>query len=74
MPRSKAERRAAPQQRAELGVQKDRTAVVVLNGVADLPAGAMLDVAERLREVVRSIGIADVRIEVADADAADAPS
>jgi hypothetical protein len=69
VPRPDSERGAVQAQQAEPGAQKDRTAVVVLNGVSDVPAGAMLDVADRLRQAVRSIGIADVRIEVAGAGA-----
>jgi hypothetical protein len=45
-----------------------RWAVVLLKGVAGVPADAMLDVADRLRRAVCVIGIADVRIEVTTED------
>jgi hypothetical protein len=39
-------------------------AVLVLRNISEVPAAAMLEVADRLRRAVRRIGIADVRIEV----------
>jgi hypothetical protein len=49
--------------RAELDPQGPR-AVLLLKGISEVPADAILHVADRLRQAVRTIGIADVRVEV----------
>jgi hypothetical protein len=50
--------------RAESADPQERRAILVLKGISEVPAHAILDVAERLRQAVRTIGIADVRVEV----------
>jgi hypothetical protein len=41
-----------------------RRAVLCLRGVDDLPAAAVLEVADQVRQAVVRLGISDVRVEV----------
>jgi hypothetical protein len=43
----------------------DRRAVLQLRGVEDLPAVAILEVADEVRRAVMRLGISDVRVDVA---------